>query len=67
MLITESLKIDNKDILTKGEIYNAPYFILHIAYDRLNTWKNLLTCFNNASRSEQAREMIDTIDRLKMR
>jgi class 3 adenylate cyclase len=66
MLITESLKIDNKDILTKGEIYNAPYFILHIAYDRLNTWKKPFNLFfNNASRSEQAREMIDTIDRLK--
>ncbi len=66
MLITESLKIDNKDILTQGEIYNAPYFILNIAYDKLNTWKKPFKLFlNNAGRSEQAREMIETIDRLK--
>jgi class 3 adenylate cyclase len=66
ILITESLKIDNKDILSAGEIYKAPSFILDITYDRLNVWKKLFQLFNkNARRSEQAYGMIDTINRLR--
>jgi len=66
ILIAESLKIDNKDILIAGEIYNAPSFILDITYDRLNVWKKLFQLFNkNAGRSEQAYGMIDTINRLR--
>ncbi len=66
ILITESLKIDNKDILIAGEIYKAPSFILDISYERLNVWKKLFQLFyKNAKRSEQAYGMIDTINTLR--
>ncbi|MEA3358721.1 MAG: adenylate/guanylate cyclase domain-containing protein [Thermodesulfobacteriota bacterium] len=66
ILITESLKIDNKDILIAGEIYNAPSFILDITYDRLNVWNKLFQFFyKNIRKSEQDYGMIDTINRLR--
>ena len=66
ILITESLKVDNSKILTAGEIYRAPYFILDITYDRLHFWSRLLQPFQGkGKRGETASGMIETINQLR--
>jgi len=66
ILITESLKVDNRNILTAGEIYKAPYFILDVTYDRLGFWKKMLQAFRKkGKRPETAHDMIETINQLR--
>jgi len=66
ILITESLKVDNRNILTAGEIYNAPYFILDITYDRLRFRNRLLQPFQRKGKGgETASGMIETINQLR--
>ena len=66
ILITESLKIDNRDILNAGEIYKAPYFILDITYDRLPFWHKLFQPFRRKGKKiEPTHGMIETINQLR--
>ena len=66
VLITESLKVNNRNILTAGEIYKAPYFILDVTYDRLGFWKKMLQAFRKKGKSpETAHGMIETINQLR--
>jgi len=66
VLITESLKVDNRDILTAGEIYKAPYFILDITYDRLPFWHKLFQPFRRrGKKTEPSHGMIETINQLR--
>jgi len=66
ILITESLKVDNRDILTAGEIYKAPYFVLDITYDRLRFWNRVLQPFHGKEkRGETAYAMIETVNQLR--
>ncbi len=66
VLITESLNVDNRDILTAGEIYKAPYFILDITYDRLPFWHKLFQPFRRGvKKTEPSYGMIETINQLR--
>ena len=66
VLITESLKVDNRDILTAGEIYKAPNFILDITYDRLPFWHKLFQPFRRkGKKTEPSHGMIETINQLR--
>ena len=66
ILITESLEVENKNILTAGEIYKAPCFILDVTYDRLGFWKKMLQTFNKkGKRPETTYGMIETINQLR--
>ena len=66
ILITESLKVDNRDILTEGEIYKAPYFILDITYNRLPFWHKLFQPFRRKGKKiEPSHGMIETINQLR--
>ncbi len=66
VLITESLKVDNRDILTAGEIYKAPYFILDITYDRPPFWHKLFQPFRRrGKKTEPSHGMIETINQLR--
>jgi len=66
ILITESLKVDDRNILTAGEICKAPYFILDVTYDRLGFWKKMLQAFlKKGKRPETAHDMIETINQLR--
>ncbi|HUU40978.1 MAG TPA: adenylate/guanylate cyclase domain-containing protein [Desulfatiglandales bacterium] len=66
ILITESLKIGNRDILNAGEIYKAPNFVLDITYDRLQFWNRLTHAFKRLGKKrEVALGMAETINRLR--
>ena len=65
IIITESLRVDNRDILTAGEIFKAPYFILDITYDRLHLWNRSFRPFWRKRKTEQTHGMIDTVNQLR--
>jgi class 3 adenylate cyclase len=66
ILITESLRVSDRIILTAGDIYKAPYFILEITYDRLRFWNRIPHLFYRGRKGgEAARGMIETINQLR--
>lgn len=66
VLITESLQIDNRSIVTKGEIFRAPYFVLDITYDRSRFWNRLFQPFyRKGKKGETVDGMIETINLLR--
>ena len=66
VLITESLKVDNRSIVTKGEVFKAPYFVLDITYDRSRFWNRLFQPFHRkGKKGETVHGMIETINLLR--
>jgi class 3 adenylate cyclase len=66
ILITESLRVDNRDILIAGEIFKAPYFILDITYDRLHLWNRPFQPFyTRRKKGKPTHGMIETINQLR--
>jgi class 3 adenylate cyclase/phytoene/squalene synthetase len=66
ILITESLRIENRDILTAGEIFKAPYSILVISYEKVPFWKKLIQPFYQTGKGgDTAHGMIETINQLR--
>lgn len=66
ILITDSLRVGTKEILTQGEIFKAPYFILVITYEEAPFFKKLLHPNVGAKRGgDTAHGMIETINQLR--
>lgn len=66
VLITDTVRVDNRIILRKGEIFNAPYFIMEITYERLSYLKRLLNMvMKKGIEDESGKHLIDTINRLR--
>jgi len=66
ILITDTVQVDSRIILKSGEIFNAPYFILDITYDRFSLIDRLSQVFRIRRYHENSgKDLIDTIDRLR--
>jgi class 3 adenylate cyclase len=66
ILMTDSLQVGGREILTKGEIYSAPYFILVITYEGAPFFKKLLRPLVEARRGgDTVYGMIETINQLR--
>jgi len=66
ILIADSLRVGGRMILTQGEIFNAPYFILVITYEKAPFFKKLLRPLVESRRGgEAAYGMIETINQLR--
>ena len=67
ILITETVRGDDRILIKKGEFFNAPYFIMDITYNRMS-WLNrsmkLINKSGNGSDSEM--HLIDTINNLRI-
>jgi class 3 adenylate cyclase len=66
ILVTETVRVDNRIIIKKGEIFSAPYFILDIIYDRFSFIDRLSQIFKPSpipSRSGTA--LVETINQLR--
>jgi len=66
VLITESLTIDGRTLIIKGEIFRAPCFVLDITYGRSRLWNRLF--HRLAKRGEQGETthgLIETINQLR--
>jgi len=66
ILITDTLKVDNRILFKAGEIFNAPYFILDVTYDRFSFIDRLSQIFRiRRGHEDSGKDLIDTIDRLR--
>jgi class 3 adenylate cyclase len=66
VLITESLSIDGRMLVTKGEIFRAPYFILDITYTRSRLWNRLFRqVAKRGNKGETTHGLIETINQLR--
>jgi len=66
VLITETVELAGRTIVTKGEIFRAPYFILDITYDRSRFWNRFFqSLFGKGKKAETAHGMIETINQLR--
>jgi len=66
ILMTESLNIDGRTLVTKGEIFRAPYFILDITYTQSRLFNRLFhQLTKKGNRSETTHALIETINQLR--
>lgn len=66
ILISETLRIDDRIIFKKGEIFKAPYFILDVTYDELSMKRRLSQVFKVLkSAEEKGQGLIETINHLR--
>ena len=66
ILVTESLHADNRTIVSEGEIFGAPYFILDITYERFRIWNRLPRLLRGmGKKGETAHGMIETVNLLR--
>jgi class 3 adenylate cyclase len=66
ILITETIVVNNRILLRAGEIFNAPYFIMDITYDRLSTINRLSRLLGLQRQKDISDvQLVDTIDRLR--
>jgi hypothetical protein len=68
VLITETIRDDDRILLKKGEIFNAPYFILDVTYNRFSWLKrNMNVIMNNANKTDpEVNILLDTINNLRI-
>jgi class 3 adenylate cyclase len=66
IVITQSIQVDDQILLTAGEIFKAPYFILEITYDRISFFRRLSQLFRFRKIPKgSGREMFETVDQLR--
>ncbi|MBN2062160.1 MAG: hypothetical protein JW882_17280 [Deltaproteobacteria bacterium] len=65
ILITDTVRVDNRIILKAGEIFNAPYFILDIKYDKLALINRIAPVFKRKRDHFNSCELFDTFNRLR--
>ncbi|SPD75890.1 Adenylate and Guanylate cyclase catalytic domain protein [uncultured Desulfobacterium sp.] len=66
ILITRCVQAGSQILLTAGEIFKAPYFILIVTYDNLSFFQRLRHVFNSPKKQgDSGREMAETIDQLR--
>jgi class 3 adenylate cyclase len=66
ILITDSLRLESREILRQGEIFKAPCFILVITYDEAPLFRKLLRLLVEAKRrGDTAHGLMETINRLR--
>ena len=67
ILITETVRGDDHILLKKGEIFNAPYFILDVLYHRFSWLRRSLRLFKkNRNPTDSETQLVDTINNLRV-
>jgi adenylate cyclase len=66
VLITETFGIEDRILLSAGEIYKAPYAVLEVSYDRLSLLRRLSLLFRlKGIHHESGDELTETINQLR--
>ena len=66
ILITETVKVNDRILLKEGEIFKAPYFILDVSYERLSLINRLFQVFRvHKHKIDSEKHLIDTINGLR--
>ncbi len=67
IMITQTVRGDDRILVREGEFYNAPYFIMDITYNRMSWLNRSLKLINkNSGRSDSEMHLIDTINNLRI-
>ena len=66
ILITKTVQVDHQILFKAGEIFKAPYFILHVFYDR-RSWMDRISQVFKTRRDtdEQVKHLSETINQLR--
>jgi class 3 adenylate cyclase len=66
ILVTETIKNRHRLLLSAGEIFSAPYFILDVSYDRFSPLNRLSQVFRlRGNHDDSGTALIDTINQLR--
>ena len=66
ILITKTIRIENRVLLTAGEIFMAPYFILDVTYERGSLLHRLSQVSKiRGNNRDSGKELVETIDQLR--
>jgi len=66
ILMTDSLRVERREIIRKGEIFKAPYFILVITYEEASFFNKLLRLLIEARHgADAACGLMETINQLR--
>ena len=66
ILITDTIRDNNRILLKSGEIFKAPYFIMYITYNRLSLMSRLSRIFSLGKRKKTSdQHLVDTINGLR--
>lgn len=66
ILITQTIRVNDRIIFKTGEIYKAPYFIMDVHYDKLSLIGRVSQVFKGFRNSEESgKGLIETINRLR--
>ena len=66
ILITETVAVDGRTLMSEGEIFLAPYFILDVMYDRVSLTSRAATIFSGRKDlGNPGKELIDTLNQLR--
>ena len=65
ILVTETIRFNDRVLLTAGEIFMAPYFILDISYDRVSTFHRMSQLWRKGEGRGSGQELIETINQLR--
>ncbi len=66
ILITETVRVENRILFKVNELFKAPYFILDITYGKLSLLDRLTQLFTfRRGKKESEVDLIETIDRLR--
>ncbi len=66
ILITETVRVDDRIILKQGEVFKAPHFLLDVTYDRFTLARHLAQALRFQQTSDGPGEgLIETLNRLR--
>ena len=65
ILVTETIRFNDRVLLTAGEIFMAPYFILDISYGRVSTFHRMSQLWKKGEERGSGQELIETINQLR--
>lgn len=64
--ITETVRVDERILLTAGDIFMAPYLVLEVSYDRLSLRRRVSQIFQlDRKERDSGEELVETINQLR--
>jgi class 3 adenylate cyclase len=67
ILITETIRGDDRIILKNGEIFSSPYFVLDVTYGRFSWFRRIIKMMKkNRYESDSESHLVDTINNLRL-
>lgn len=67
ILMTDTLRINGRVFFRKGEIFNAPYFVLDVSYARFSWFRKIFSFLNKVkNKTDSEKHLVNTINDLRI-